>query len=282
LKQYGRSELGCAFGYYREAFENYFERDPIAAVQWLNDKAGSGAFEHLGGSADQIAFESQVIHAGMATDPSAMKARLLSLPEESRATVFANSRAEPGTESAWAEVIRGSLRGEQGAVALAQVVISSSTGQLDKVNGLMAILSPTETERDEIVSLTLRKHPCDPETGAFSEELLDEVHTWAREISPAIAGRKTGLLLGDYLTGSGIDQASQIVSRYALEGDGDAVLTAFLTHPSTLLYPEQVMPLCDQIGDPVLREQVRQQLQVAQAEREANPPDPFDPFAPRR
>ena len=252
------------------AFRRWAEKDPAAAIAWMDKQLADGKFESktLDGKSElRVRCEAGLVAALLGTDPPAALARLQTLPEDQRASVFNQGmffRIKPGTELAVADLIRNSIPEKERASTLGNTGgLLVHQGGFDRVGDFLSKIGASEKERESVVSAAVRNHShrIDQKPGALAEG-MEKNRDWIRKEAPAALDRITGQTLANFASRDRFEEAAQLAEKYHAESGNDEVLIPLLQNSYVQANNrDRIFQLVDKISDETKRNEIRQQLE---------------------
>lgn len=245
------------------AFKQWAGEDPATAGEWLDRQVGAGSFEskELKGDSDRLRqFETGLVSSLLSIDPQAAARRVAALPGDERAAFLreiGSSGMKPGTEQAYADLVRQSVPEAQQASTLAWSagVLAGSGEGFERVDQYLAGIGASAKERGEIAEQAVLGKLSSSEARANFAAELDSARNWAGKTAPDTVNEITGRAIGA-LAYRDPDQALKLAIQYQENGGGDDVMVAFLKAGGGRSR-EQAMKLLDRITDEARREEVR-------------------------
>lgn len=238
------------------AFGRWLDKDAAAASVWLDEMSAAGQFEtkRLDGR-NQLLLDcvGPVIARLLDADPAASLDHLLALPEGQRLEVL-NRHAtslKPGTEAAFAELIRKGLPEEQQGSGFRDVTDRLAVKQgIAKVGEFLDTIGATPEERQAVAGTAA--------TRGLGELLgrngtADELYTWLARQSPETADWNAGTALGTNVESAGFEKMSAMVAELHARTGSDQLLAAFLTRKVMTDHPAEARDIAAQIENPALR-----------------------------
>ncbi len=245
------------------AFQQWSQKDPTAALAWLDARIAAGKLENksLSGMNDiRQRLESSAIGALVATNPAAAAERLSRIPEDQRAAVFQNGMffaMKPGSEKAVADLIRSQVPEAERNTTLAQSTsMLVHQGGYERVGKFLSDIDASAGEREQIVAQAVMGKMNSSRDGGKLEGAVEEGRAWALQQAPDAANRITGQMLGQT---PDFAKASELALKYQEETGSDEVLISFLEN-SNYRSSAPSPALLDKISDPVKREELRKRL----------------------
>ncbi len=248
------------------AFQAWARKDAAAAALWMDRRIGEGKFEVKSldaGNSPRLRFEAGLAGVLLESDPAAAAARIAALPEDQRAEVFSQGTftLKPGTEKAYAEVVRAQVpEGEQASALARPAGRLLSQGGYAKVGDFLGAIDASRGERAAVVEESLRIH-----IGRGSEQKtsVEESREWILQQAPEDAGRLTGVALGQMTEWQDYPEMAERALEYRDSGGGDDVLVAFLQSEASRNHREEAVKLLERISDEAKREELRKSLEVS-------------------
>ena len=245
------------------ALRKWADKDPVAAVAWLDQQIAAGKFESKsldGGNRSLIQFESSIMGALLKTDPAAATARIKTLPEAQREELLQQGmffQFGEKNEAAYAKLVRDSLAADKVGPILANTAGNlARQGGFERVDGFIASAHATDDEKKAIVAQVIKNKisPAD-----LKIEELDKARAWGAGQSPAVVDKATGEALASSLwRGGNFDKASELALKYQESSGSDEVLAAFLKSSEVQhKAANEAKALIDKIKDPALQEEIR-------------------------
>ncbi len=248
------------------AFQAWARKDAVAAALWMDRQIAEGKFEVKSLEArnsPRLRFEAGLAGALLESDPAAAAARIAALPEDQRAEVFDQGvfSLKPGTEKAYAEVVRAQVpEGEQAATLARPARRLLSQGGYAKVGEFLGAIDASREERAAVVEESLRVH-----IGRGSEQKtsVEESREWILQQAPEDAGRLTGVALGQMTEWHDYSEMAERALDYRDSGGGDDVLVAFLQSEASRNHREEAAKLLEGVSDEAKREELRKSLETS-------------------
>lgn len=249
------------------AFKQWAVEDAVAAGEWLDRQMAEGNFEskELKGDRNVLRqFKANLVLSLLSTDPQAAARRVLAMPEDERAECLQQRigfHLKPGTEKAYADLVRQSLPGEKQASVLASVAgMLVSTGRsFEQVDQYAAVIGASDAERGEIVKRAVPGMLVSRDALNFAGS-LEDARGWAARQAPGVVNEITGTALGQFAFRDSSGQALKLAIQYQENGGGDDVIVAFLNAGGGRTR-EQSTELLGRIADEGRREEVRRMLE---------------------
>lgn len=251
-------------------FRKWAEKDPVAAIAWMDKQLADGKFESKtldGKSEARLRCEAGLVAALVGSDPAAALVRMQGLPEDQRSAIFDQGvfyQIKPGTELAMADLIRSSVPEAQRVSALAK-----TSGQLvhqggfDRVGEFISKINASKEERESIVSSAVsnNSHRMNQKPGALAEG-METTRAWIRKEAPEALDRITGQTLASMASRDRWQEAAELAEKYHAESGNDQLLIPLLQSSSVQANnQDRVFQLLDKISDEGQRSQIRQQLE---------------------
>ncbi len=240
-------------------YQKWAFTDAAAAASWFEQQLSKGtlavATGRNGVTVDpRTQFESLLLRAQAARDPSAAATRWASMAESARAEALNDdwfSRLSPERVKA----VAGFLR-EQSEDAPAMLATASSMrirqGDLKDAGEFLKVLEPTSEERPAIVAEALRCRVVGQDELRVTPQ---EAQAWILQQVPQDADRLTGTVLGQFVEWHDFSEMSRLALDYRDGSGSDDVLVAFLKSAPESSRSE-ILKLAAEISDPALREEV--------------------------
>lgn len=246
------------------AFQQWAAKDPTAAVAWMDSRIADGKFASTsldGKNPQRLQFERGLVTSLLLSDPQAAEARVAKLPAEQRAEIFSSGMVfgmKPGTEKAMADLIRHQMPEDRRTATLAQCAGQLvHQGGFERVEKFLGEVTPSQEEKDAIVSNALQNRLNNSRDGAKVSTTIEEGRAWAMKQSPDAADRITGEALGNI---NDFGTASTLALKYFDEGGNDEVLTSFLGSDLAQRNAAAATALLDRVADEQKREELRKRL----------------------
>ena len=251
------------------AFRTWAMKDPTAAAAWMDKQIADGKFESKtldGKSEVRMRFEAGLVGALLESDPGAAAARVGSLPENERSSIFTQGmsfRVKVGNEKAIADLIRTTVpEGERTST------LANTGGQLvhqggyERVGNFLTSIGASKDEREAIVSRALQnKMSRLPQVPEKRVENFEESRAWAAKEAPEALNRLTGEALGNMAARSKYDDAAKLAVKYHEESGNDDVMIAFLSSHGSAMNPDSALGLVDKISDEAKRAEIKKQIE---------------------
>jgi hypothetical protein len=252
------------------AFQQWQKEEPVAALAWLDAEIAKGTFESRsldGRSESRFRFESAAMIGLLSTDPATARERVLAFPEDQRLGFFNQGMLaiqRPGSEKAYAELVRSVLpEDQQGAAYKQSVGHLMRQGGLEKVDRLISEIDASDREREAIVdhALSQRVQTLGWE-GKLDRAAVDEMREWASTQSPGRVDTITGEALGKvWGNRSKLEDRVRLIEALHDEGAGDDLIVSFIgSRPRGSEARELMGPLVERIADDAKRQQVIDRL----------------------
>lgn len=249
------------------ALKRLAEKDPAAAVAWLDKQIADGKMESKsldGKNQTLIRYEGSLISALFKSDPAAAAARVKTLPEDQREEIFKRGNFHDLAkmdEAAYAKVVRDSLPADKvGGILADTAQFLAMSGGYERVDGFLTSTNASDAEKETIVMEVMKSKPLHDGDSKLGEEEFDKARAWAAGHAPAVVDKATGEALANALRrkNNNFDQVSELVLKYNDASGNDEVLSAFLKNNHMQRGDsEGVMKLIERIKDPALREEIR-------------------------
>ena len=247
-----------------QAFQQWSNKEPEAALAWLDAQLAAGKFEgkSLDGRNDvRLRLEGAVLANLIATNPSAAIERLAKIPESQRAQIFQGGmmfNVKPGSEKAMADLIRSQLPEKDQATTLGQSAsMLVQQGGYDRVTQYLKDIDASPAEREAIASQSVQMKLRNSQDLAKLAPALEEGRTWAEAQAPGSGDRVIGKALGSM---PNFKQASEMALSMHEKSGNDEVLIAFIEGPNAYGHQEAILPMIDKISDPAKREELRERF----------------------
>ena len=256
----------------RDAFRIWTERDPAAALAWLDAQTAAGRLESRsldGIPQSRLRLESIAILHLLRHDPAGVEPRLAGLPPEQRGFLLQQSdflhSLPPGGEVAVAGLIRNHLPAAEQADAIARMALRElgRDGDLEKVNRYLQTIEAGPEERLRAAEGTALSHAQKlAQAGTFDRAALDEIRYWTAIQAPDDLDRITGRTLANLgSTRVPWETSVALLREIHAENPSDALLESFLQGYQARQHPESAAELAGQITDETRRAAVLRQLQ---------------------
>ncbi|MEP4078087.1 hypothetical protein [Haloferula sp.] len=252
------------------AFQQWQEKEPVAALTWLDAEIAKGTFESKsldGKNRARVRFESAVIVGLLSKDPAAAKERMMAFPEDQRLEFFNQGMLvtrQPGSEKAFAELARSVLPEDQWGDAYRNSVGNlMRQGGFDKVDDLITEIEAGGKERESIVDHAVNQRVQKlGQEGKLDREAVDELREWASTQAPDRVDGVTGEALGKiWGNKSKIEERVRIVEALHDEGAGDELIISFIGDRHRGAAQQEAMrPLLDRISDEEVRQEAIDRL----------------------
>jgi hypothetical protein len=240
-------------------YQKWALTDVAAAVSWFDEQLSKGALAmQTGPRGEEVdprtQFESLLVRAQAARDPSAAAARLSAMTETARRDALKDdwfSRLSPESAKSVAVFLREQSDGDPSILASA-----SSTrirqGDLGDAAEFLNVLEPSPAERSAIVAEALRGRVVGTQELRITPE---ECRAWIIAQAPHDAGRLTGTMLGQMVEWHDFSEMSRLALNYRDSGGSDDVMVALLKSAPEHSRAE-ILKLAAEISDPAAREEV--------------------------
>lgn len=243
------------------AFHLWTKKDAAAAARWMDEEAAKGTFESKaldGKNPVKLRFEAGLIAAFLESDPAAASSRLAAVPEDQRADLLRRG-IKPGTEKAFAELVRSQVPAEAQASTLASSVSGLlEEGGYGRVGEFLATIGASREERAAVIAESLRKRIS---SGNELKTSVEESREWILREAPEDAERLSGQALAYMSEWREFPDLAAIAIQYQAESGKDDALVAFLTSDASRGRRDEAMPFVDKITDPGKREEVLEHLE---------------------
>lgn len=235
------------------AFRTWLGEEPTEARAWFDQRLRAGDFDSRsldGRNESRMRFEGALVFSLLASDPEAAGERLAELPEDQRKDVISQGmfvNLEPGTEKAFAELVRQQVPEKDQAAALAGATSGMvNRGGYEKVSEFMAEIDATVDERRAMAAQAAQgKLQSDRQADRAK---LDELREWLAVEAPDSVDAITGEALGNLYNGRFADQAKLVEELHA-EGGGDELLVGFLNSGQAHAHQDDARRLAALIED---------------------------------
>lgn len=247
------------------AFQRWAGSDPAAAIAWFDARIAAGDFESKsldGKSQARLRFEASLVAALLATDPATAGRRLSALPADQRTDLFQQgmfTNLKPGTEKAFADLVREHVPADQQAQAFSSVTwMMVYEGGLKKVGKFLDDIDARPDERAALAKKTAGSHLQKiSRIGRISRQTVDELRGWIATQAPDAADRITGESLGGlWIQRTPFADRAGIIGELHAEGASDELLIGFLSGQESNRDPELARALAEKIGDEVKRAEI--------------------------
>ena len=259
----GDEQLGWQLS---RAFRLWTKKDAAAAARWMDEQVAKNTFESKtldGKNPVKLRFEAGLIAAFLESDPVAASSRLAAVPEDQRADLLRQGpdMIKPGTEKAFAELVRSQVPAEAQASTLA----SSASGLVrqggyERVTEFLVASGASREERAAVVADSLRKRISN---GNELDTTVEESREWILREAPEDAERLSGQALAHMSEWREFPELAQLAVGYQAESGKDDALVAFLTSEASRGRRDEALPFVDKIIDPGKREEVLKHLEKA-------------------
>jgi hypothetical protein len=251
------------------AFGKWADKEPVAAAAWFDQLIKQGKFDSKsldGKSESRLSFEGALVNALLQSDPRAASARVAALPDDQRQDFFQQGFAfggiKPGTEAAYAQLVRANLPADKAAGTLANTAGGLAYREgYEQIDGFISKTGATQEEKKAIVSQVM-ENKLNRNGGAEiirNQDTLEKARAWAATQSPDSVDQATGKILAESTRrGADFDKASALVLQYQESSGKDDALVEFLKNDTVQHgYNDKAKALIDKIKDPALQEEVR-------------------------
>lgn len=252
-----------------QAFQRWAGDDPAGAIAWFDARIAAGDFDSKsldGKSPSRLRFEASLVAALLATDPATAGRRLAALPADQRPDLFHQgmfTNLKPGTEKAFADLVREHLPTDQQAQAFSSVTsMMVHQGGFEKVGKFLDDIDADPEERAALAKKAagyqLQKID---RSGKIDRQAVDELRGWIATQSPDAADRITGESLSGMLhERTPFADRAGIIGELHAEGGGDDLLVGFLSGNESTFHPELSRALAEKIGDEAKRAEILEKL----------------------
>jgi hypothetical protein len=248
-----------------QALQRWAGEDPAGAIAWFDARIAAGDFESKsldGKSPSRLRFEASLVAALLATDPATAGRRLAALPADQRTDLFQRgmfTNLKPGTEKAFADLVREHVPADQQAQAFSSVTwMMVYEGGLKKVGKFLDDIDARPDERAALAKKTAGSHLQKiSRIGRISRQTVDELRGWIATQAPDAADRITGESLGGlWIQRTPFADRAGIIGELHAEGASDELLIGFLSGQESNRDPELARALAEKIGDEVKRAEI--------------------------
>ena len=263
-----RNEGGVAWQL-GQAFQRWADDDPAGAIAWFDARIAAGDFDSKsldGKSPSRLRFEASLVAALLATDPATAGRRLAALPADQRPDLFQQGmfmNLKPGTEKAFADLVREHLPSDQQAQAFSSVTsMMVYEGGLKKIGKFLDDIDAGPDERAALAKKAAGGHLQKISLiGRLSRQSIDELRGWIATQSPEAVDRITGESLGGrWIQRTPFADRARIIGELHAEGAGDDLLVGFLSGQESSRDPELARALAEKIRDEAKRAELLEEL----------------------
>ncbi|MCF7673970.1 MAG: hypothetical protein K9N23_10845 [Akkermansiaceae bacterium] len=252
-----RGNLGRTFG-------RWAGNDLAGAIAWFDEMNAAGKFDskRLDGRNPLLAAcAGQVIAGLLRSDPEASLVRLEALPESQRLEALDRgfSTLKPGTEEAFARLVREGLPEDQRSNAFSEITRRLASNQgMAKAGEFFDAIDATPAEREALAGTAASRG---------MGELLrrqgsaDELYDWLARQAPQAADRNAGQALAENVSSAGFEQMASMAAELHERTGNDELLAAFLTPNVTAAEPAAAIAMAARIKDDALREKIQAQIE---------------------
>jgi hypothetical protein len=250
------------------AFRKWMNQDMAAATAWMDRMTAEGKFEPKGldeKNRTRLNFEGELISSLLASDPESATTRLAAVPENQRLELILQNRFDslkPGTEKAYADMVRSCLPSEQQADAFPQVANLAATDQgLEKVSAFFDTINANATERQSLAGkAAIGNLHAVAADGKLDRAAVDEMRGWAEKQAPAAVDTITGQALAastdpdraslnTVVMAGNFRKSAEIIDALHAESGSDELLVSFLKDSLLHRHPQECAAIAGKIQD---------------------------------
>lgn len=260
LQKFGEELLDNGGWMARTALSQFAEKDPLAAVAWVDEQAAKGHLENKSLNKDRsplIAVEAALLQSLLGKQDSLMTERLAALTATERQAVLRQIYLDPKNEAAhlpYAKMVRqGAPSDEQVSILADKFASVVLMGNMDEKEATEFFdnLNSSPEERGLIATQMLRNSMYSL-NGGLNE--LEKSYHWVKKWAPEESAASMGQALANASIGNdGGGEEKETVDRVLKlrqEGESEELVIAYLKHNRTSnLSSESVRRLFEQISE---------------------------------
>jgi hypothetical protein len=254
-----------------EALAHFAEKDPAAAVRWMDEKIKEGKFASKsldGYSEARVEYESVLMSHLLGNKNMQAVERIRALPEDDRLVVLEQmdlTALGPEAQVAYADIVRslvpeGDREGAFGYVASELVY----EGGYEAVQAFLDQVNATPEERLEAAQEAASgRIMAIVEEGKLAASDIEAMRRWVQTQSPGQLDRITGEAIGeayDQEGNLGFEEAKKLVLDYHTKTGSDDLLIGFLSSFAGQENQEEAKKLIELIKDPAKKQQLAEEM----------------------